>query len=145
MYHSPATLRVAEVFSDPPINYISAKVQGSVAQAGRDVRVPLQGHMQGLSEDSYLLGVRAHHLFLSKTGDRDIEIKAVVELSEINGSETFIHVRYAGTPLVVQETGIHSRKIGKEIAIYVDPANLFVYDDAGKLVASPARSPSNRQ
>jgi glycerol transport system ATP-binding protein len=145
VYHGPATLRVAEVFSDPPINYISAKVQGRYAEAGRDVRVPLQGHMQGLSQGKYLLGVRAHHLFLSKTGDRDIEMRAVVELSEINGSETFIHVRHAGTPLVVQETGIHSRKIGKDIAIYVDPANLFVYDDAGKLVASPARSPSNRQ
>jgi glycerol transport system ATP-binding protein len=145
VYHCPATLRVAEVFSDPPINYISAKVQGRVAEAGRDVRVPLTGHMQGLSEGSYQFGVRAHHFFLSKTGNQDIEIRAVVELSEINGSETFIHVRHDGTPLVVQETGIHSRKIGKEIAIYVDPANLFVYDDAGKLVACPVRSPSNRQ
>ncbi|MFZ0614342.1 MAG: ABC transporter ATP-binding protein [Desulfobacterales bacterium] len=145
VYHSPATLRVAEVFSDPPINYIGARVKGNVAEAGRNVRVPLLDHMQGLPEGSCLFGVRAHHLFLSKTGDRDVEIKAVVELSEINGSETFIHVRHAGTPLVVHETGIHSRKIGQEIAIYVDPANLFVYDEAGQLVASPAGSRSNRQ
>lgn len=138
VYHSPATLRVAEVFSDPPINYLSACVKENVAEAGRDVRVPLLGHMRELPEGNCLFGVRAHHLFLSRTGDRDVEIKAVVELSEINGSETFIHVRHAGTPLVVQETGIHSRRIGQEISIYVDPTNLFVYDDAGRLVASPA-------
>jgi glycerol transport system ATP-binding protein len=145
VYHSPSTLRVAEVFSDPPINYIRAKVQGSVALVGRDVRVPLKGHMQGLPEGSYLFGVRAHYLFLLKTGNQDVEIRAAVELSEINGSETFIHVRHDGTPLVVQETGIHSRKIGREIAIYVDPANLFVYDDTGKLVACPVMNPANRR
>jgi glycerol transport system ATP-binding protein len=63
-----------------------------------------------------------------------------VELAEINGSETFIHVNYVNSRLVVQEDGVHPYRIGSEIAIYVNPSNFFVFDEAGVLVAAPARN-----
>jgi hypothetical protein len=40
---------------------------------------------------------------------------------------------------VVQESGVYSRRIGSEISIFVNPRHLFVFDETGKLVASPAR------
>ena len=137
VYHNPATLRVAEVFSDPPINYLHAHVQDDVAVMGQDVHMKLNGHMAGLDRGRYQFGVRANRLFLSPTSDKDIEINATVELSEINGSETFIHVNHADAPLVVQEDGIHSRKIGSKIALFANPSSFFVYNDDGQLVASP--------
>jgi glycerol transport system ATP-binding protein len=63
-----------------------------------------------------------------------------VELAEINGSETFIHVNYNGSKLVVQEEGVHPHRIGSEISIYVHPRSFFAFDEAGVLVASPARN-----
>jgi len=81
--------------------------------------------------------VRANRLFLSRGSEKDVEIKATVELSEINGSETFVHVTHADSRLVVQEDGIHSRKIGSEITLYANPSSFFVYDEYGNLVASP--------
>jgi glycerol transport system ATP-binding protein len=137
VYHNPATLRVAEVFSDPPINYLGAKVRDNVAQIGRDVRMTLNGHMNGLGQGNYKFGVRANRLFLSPTGEKDLKINAVVELSEINGSETFIHVNYADIRLVLQEDGIHKHKIGSRIVLYANPNSFFVYDEDGQLVASP--------
>ena len=139
VYHNPATLRVAEVFSDPPINYLDARIQDQTAYIGENVPLVLNGQMKDLSPGPYKFGVRANRLFLSPTGDRDLEIRAKVELSEINGSETFIHVNHAGTRLVVQEDGIHSRRIGSEILLYADPCSFFVYDGDGRLVASPSR------
>jgi glycerol transport system ATP-binding protein len=139
VYHNPTTLKVAEVFSDPPINYISGTVQGSTARLGHDIKISLDGHMKSLPAGKYKFGVRSHRLFLSRTSEGDTEIQARVELSEINGSETFIHIDYNNSRLVVQEDGILPLRIGAEISIYVNPSCFFVYDEAGTLVAAPSR------
>jgi glycerol transport system ATP-binding protein len=78
VYHNPATLRVAEVFSDPTINYLNALVQEHVALLGEDVHMALNGHMNGLSQGRSKFGVRANRLFLSPTSDKDIEIRTTV-------------------------------------------------------------------
>lgn len=139
VYHNPATIKVAEVFSDPPINCISGTVQGSTARLGHDIEIPLEGHMKSLPAGKYKFGVRSHLLFLSRTSEGDSEIQARVELSEISGSETFIHINYNNSRLVVQENGIQPLRIGAEISIYVNPSCFFVYDEAGTLVAAPSR------
>ena len=138
VYHNPATTKIAEVFSDPPINYLKGTIQGGTAQMGQNIGIPLEDYMKGLSDGNYTFGMRSNHLFLSSTSQEDTQIRATVELSEMNGSETFIHVNHADTHLVVQENGIHPRRIGSEITLYVSPCCLFVYDEDGNLVASPS-------
>lgn len=139
VYHNPATLRVAEVFSDPPINYLKAVVEDGTALLGkdRDIDLKLEGHLQDIAPGQCQFGMRANRLSLSATSPQDVKIRASVELSEINGSETFVHVIYDDARLVVQEDGIHMHKIGSEIILYANPSSFFVYDKDGKLVASP--------
>lgn len=138
VYHNPATTKIAEVFSDPPINYLKGTIQGGTARMGQNIGIPLEDYMKGLSDGNYTFGMRSNHLFLSSTSEEDTQIRATVELSEISGSETFIHVNHADTHLIVQENGIHPRQIGSEITLYVSPCCLFVYDEDGNLVASPS-------
>lgn len=140
VFRQPATTRVAEIFSDPPINFIDGKVNENHAVIGRAIRFPLNGHLARLPVGDFRFGVRCNHLFLKPCSADDVAIKAVVELSEINGSETFIHVSHDDTRLVVQDDGVHQLKIGSEISIYVNPGHLFVYDVQGDLVASPDAS-----
>jgi glycerol transport system ATP-binding protein len=140
VYRNPATTRVAEIFSDPPINYLNGSVQGDTAQLGDSIEFPLIEHLQSMPTGQYIFGVRSNHLFLSRTNAEDTEIRTKVELSEINGSETFIHVNYDNSRLVVQENGIHTYRIGSEIGIYVNPCCFFVFDETGALVASPTQS-----
>ena len=102
--------------------------------------MPLKGHLAGLAEGNYTFGVRCNHLFLKASTDSDIQIRTVVELSEINGSETFIHVEYEGQKLVVQDEGVHQLKIGRKITLYVNPCHFFVYNEQGRLAASPDRA-----
>lgn len=139
VYRHPATLRVAEVFSDPPINYLNGRIRNNAVYLGSGTDEPLRGITRSLPDGPYRFGVRSHHLFLRPSGDHDIEIQATVTLSEINGSETFLHVTYDDTPLVVQENGVHKFKIGSAIKIYVNPDRFFIYDEAGALVDSPDR------
>jgi len=139
VYHNPATTKVAEVFSDPPINYLSCTVKERTASLGENIEFPLTNHLQSLPAAQYIFGVRSNHLSLNRTSAEDTEIHTKVELAEINGSETFIHVNYDSSGLVVQEDGVHPHQMGTEVSIYVNPSNFFVFDEAGVLVASPAR------
>ncbi len=138
VYHNPATLKAAEIFSDPPINYIDATVRDGTARLGHEIDFPLPAHMKSLPSGEYIFGVRSSHLFLLRTGEDDLELQATVELSEINGSETFIHVDCGYCQMVVQEDGVRSARIGAEIKVYVGPDCFFVYDKQGNLVASPS-------
>ena len=139
VYHNPSTTKVAEVFSDPPINYLSGSIQEATVHFAGGIELALVDHMQGLSPGPYTFGVRSHHLSLSRTSNEDTVLRGAVELAEINGSETFIHVQYDNTRLVVQEEGVHYYRIGSEISIFANPCRFFVYDSARNLVASPTR------
>ncbi len=137
VYRHPASMRVAEIFSDPPINFIKGRVHQGQAQLGEAIRLPLNGHLAHLPSGPYLFGVRCNHLLLKSTSPNDVGIQVLVELCEINGSETFIHINYENARLVVQDDGVHQLKIGREITVYVHPGHFFVYDPNGQLVASP--------
>jgi len=140
VYRNPSTTKVAEIFSDPPINYLSGSVQGERVHFAGGVELALVDHMQGVSPGPYTFGVRSNHLTLSQTSNEDTVLRGTVELAEINGSETFIHVQYDNTRLVVQEDGVHHYRIGSKISIFVNPGRFFVYDTDNKLVASPTRA-----
>ena len=141
VYHNPATTKVAEVFSDPPINYLSCTIQERTALLGEGIKFPLNEYLQSLPANQYIFGIRPNHLFLNQSSAEDIEIRATVDLTEISGSETFIHINYDNIGIVVQEEGVHPRRMGTEISIYANPGNFFVFDEAGVLVASPDRKP----
>ncbi len=145
VYHNPATLKVAQVFSDPPINYLNGVIRRNIVRLGQDIEIPVEGHLKSVPEGSYIFGIRPNHLFISKTGANDVGIPVKVELAEINGSETFIHVSHGDSHLVIQEDGVNSLRIGEEITTYVNPVCFFVYDTAGALLASPSNKGSDRR
>ena len=138
VYHNPDTLKVAEGLSDPPINFLSGTVSDHRIHLGPNLEILLNGYLNVLPAGNYHIGMRSNHLSLSRRDDADIEIHAKVVLTEINGSETFIHLSHNDSKLVVQEAGILSKKIGDDISVYVNPGKFFVYNEAGALVGSPS-------
>jgi len=139
VYHNPSRVEVGQVFSDPPLNLIAGQVRDGAARLGESLTLPLDGHLGGLPPGGYRFGVRANHLGVKRAGAEDLEFRAVVELSEISGSETFIHARHSGVSWVVQEEGGHSLALGQSLSVFVNPRQIFVFDSDGKLVAAPPR------
>lgn len=137
VYHNPASVRVSQVFSDPPMNMIDGLVAEGQAHLGQSISVPLQGHFAQLSPGRYHFAVRASHLSLASKSTEDVGFEATIELSEISGSETFIHVGYSGASWVVQEEGVYSIGIDKHTRVFINPRNIFAFDEAGHLVAAP--------
>ena len=139
VYRNPSSIKVAEIFSDPPINHLEGRIENNMAIIDENLKWPLKVSIKDPKPGKYFFGIRANHLFLSSSEKRTVKIKGKVELSEINGSETFIHIRHARKRIVVQEPGVHSRKIKSDITIYAHPGSFFIFDEKGKLVAAPSQ------
>jgi glycerol transport system ATP-binding protein len=137
VYHRPASLRVASVFSDPPINTLPVTVADGVAGTAGGLALPLLGHFADLPPGAHTLGVRANHLATRRRGPDDVAVEAEVELAEISGSETFVHVRGPDLRWVVQETGVHDHALGQRVQVFVDPARLYAFGAEGALEAAP--------
>ena len=141
VYRNPASVRVGEVFSDPPINMIDGRIEDRTVYLGEGIRVPMPPHLVHLPVGPYRFGVRAHHLTVAPTEDGCVSLSGEVELSEISGAETFIHVRHHGLSLVSHEEGVHTFRLGQRIAVFVNPNRLYAFDPAGNLAASPHQAP----
>jgi glycerol transport system ATP-binding protein len=139
VYHRPGSLRVAGIYSDPPMNTLEVTVADRYARGRSGLSLPLSHHLAELNAGAHTLGVRANHLSIRYHRDGDVAIDATVELSEISGSETFIHVRNGDLRWVVQEEGVHVHALGEAVKVHLDPARLYAFDRAGALEVAPAR------
>jgi glycerol transport system ATP-binding protein len=138
VYHRPASLRVAAVFSDPPINTLPVTVRDGAASTPGGLSLPLAHHLASLPAGPHTLGVRANHLSTRWRGPHDVAVKAEVELAEISGSETFVHVRSPDLRWVLQETGVHDHALGQKVQVFLDPARLYAFSaEGGALEAAP--------
>ncbi len=136
VFHQPRSIRVARAFSDPPMNLVEAEaVDGGLRlRGGANLPVDLPG---GASR-SVTVGIRASAL-RETARPGDIGIPGEVELAEISGSDTFVHVNTAQGELVAQLTGVHEFDLGAHITLHIDPSQVYVFDRAGDLVRAPRR------
>jgi glycerol transport system ATP-binding protein len=144
VYHNPASVRVGEVFSDPPMNLIAGRVEDGNLRLDGDIIVPRTGHLANLATGSYRFGIRANHLFVVREMPDLVFFDATVELAEISGSETFIHAARGGFSWVIQEEGVHSFALGQRVRVFLNPNDIFVFDEAGRLAAAPVRRSAKR-
>src|ERR1700678_3372714 len=137
VYRHPDTLRVAQVFSDPPLNIVGIeKHDGSVQYAG-GVQAPAAGLYAGLGDGAYRVGFRAHQLELANGIAGRHAFSATVTVTEITGSESFVHLNRDSSNWVAVLEGVHEFEPGYVLDAVLDPDNLFVFDAAGRLVAAP--------
>lgn len=137
VFHHPSSIQVARVFSDPPMNIVSVTAQGDTATGMGGLQLPLHHHLANIGNRSGSVGIRANHLSLQPRQSGSIALDGVVELTEISGSETFIHLRQGGHNWVVQEEGVHEHAIGTNLTFYADPLEIYFFDESGSLRAAP--------
>jgi len=134
VFRRPRSLRVARAFSDPPMNLVKATAQpgGLLLQGG----VSLQLTLPATPDATMTLGVRAGALRVHERPG-DVAFAGNVELAEIAGSDTFVHVHTAIGELVAQLTGVHVFTLGEPITLYLDPRQAYVFDAPGNLLMAP--------
>jgi glycerol transport system ATP-binding protein len=139
VFHRPKSLRVARAFSDPPMNLMPASPNGyRCVQLDGGPLLPLA--LPQTQSRKFTIGMRASALRVNALPG-DVTLAGNVELAEISGSDTFVHVQTLVGDLVAQLTGVHYFELGSQIALYFSPAQVYVFDDQGLLVLSPECAP----
>ena len=135
VFRRPRSLRVARAFSDPPMNLVAGSAAASgVALAGG---LTLALNLPGACAGALTVGVRASALRV-QARDGDLALPGRVDLAEISGSDTFVHVETVLGELVAQLTGVHEFELGAAITLYLSPAQAYVFGADGDLRVAPA-------
>ena len=136
VFHHPVSLRVAQAFSDPPMNLMAADAApgGVQLRAGPALAVATPASASG----ALTVGVRANALRVAPR-PLDVALPGTVELAEISGSDTFVHVHTAVGELVAQLTGVHFFELGAPLTLHMAAAQAYVFDAAGALCVAPVR------
>jgi glycerol transport system ATP-binding protein len=72
----------------------------------------------------------------------DVALPGRVELAEISGSDSFVHVATPVGELVAQLPGVHVFELGAPITLHLDPAQAYVFDARGDLLVAPGSTRS---
>lgn len=138
VYRRPQTLRVAQVFSDPPLNLVGLEKGNGMVQYAGGSAAPASGLYAGLPDGFYRVGFRAHQLGLASGQVDRHAFHATVTVTEITGSESFVHLTRDGSNWVAVLHGVHEFEPGQTIDAVLDPNDVFVFDVADRLVAAPS-------
>ena len=137
VYRQPDTLRVAQVFSDPPLNIVGIEKKNGTVQYAGGIHAPATGLYKSLADGSYRVGFRAHQLEVANGVAGRHAFHATVTVTEITGSESFVHLNRDASNWVAVLQGVHEYEPGHLLDAVLDPENLFVFDAADRLVAAP--------
>ena len=134
VFRNPADMITARTFSDPPLNTVGVlkRQQAFVIDGG--VELPAPGRMGGIPEGCYTIGFRPHHLALSAQSTDAVPVQATVSITEITGSESFVHLDFAGARWVLLAHGVHHFETGEQVEVFIDARYLLVFDDDGRAV-----------
>ena len=137
VFTRPQNLITAQTLSDPPLNILPVTKLNNRMLYKSHVEIPVIGPLPNLPDDDYTIAFRPHHLYLQPTSESAIAVKAKVAVTEITGSESYVHLDIAGVRWVLLARGIHNIGINETIDIFMDPSKFYVYDRNDTLVVTP--------
>ena len=136
VYRQPQDMQTARVFSNPPMNFISAERQGHQMVFGGEARAPADGAFATGSETKFIAGFRPNHVRLAGHGDGNaLEFKCQLTGTEVTGSETFLHLRHGDQKWVGLIHGVHDLAHGRALTVAVDTDRIYLFSEDMRLVA----------
>jgi len=123
------------------MNFLAVTKVGDRLQFGdtKDIQtVPALGSLARLADGKYLAGFRPNHLHLTERPGDNLTFTATLAVTEITGSETFMHLDHYGARWVGLLHGVRQLEIGAPHKIYLDPAHVYIFGEDGRLIAPAA-------
>lgn len=136
VYRDPHSMTTARVFSDPPMNFLPVNKQRQQLQLANGYHLKAHHTWYNLADGAYTLGFRPDHLSLQASTPDALSFKVSINVVEITGSESFIHVQHDAQRWVALVHGIHDFPVGSEISVYIDPKYIYAFDQQGQLAHS---------
>ena len=131
IFENPRTLKVAEISNDPPMNILKG-TKSSGKLSFENILINSPSHFKNLSDQGYNFGIRASEIKLDDQGE-EFEI----ELAEISGSETLLHLKKGDSKVIALIEEVMNFKIHEKVKIKFNENKLYAFDQNEELVSSP--------
>ena len=138
VYRKPVDATTARVFSDPPMNFLPISKTGNRIMFGEGQSAPATGKLAELADGRYLAGFRPNHLEISQHAPEALQFRTTLNVTELTGSETFVHLDHDGERWVGLVHGVHNLALGEELTVWLDPRHVYIFAQDGTLVAPAA-------
>jgi glycerol transport system ATP-binding protein len=138
VYRTPADATTARVFSDPPMNFMRVTKAGDRVSFDEGQSAPATGSLATLRDGRYMAGFRANHLRMRDPGGQALRFDCTLGITEITGSETFVHIDHGGDRWVGLVHGVHDLIPGQALRVWLSPSHVYVFAEDGALVAPAA-------
>ncbi len=138
VYRHPRDLLTARTFADPPLNTIELVKSGDqFLLAGRPI-LPVPSHLAAIADGPVTVGFQPHHLYLQRNDHATTALSATTLVSEIAGSESFIHLNFAGARWVMLAHGIHDIDPDHALEVFIDTRHLMAFGSDGRALVDVA-------
>ena len=122
------------MFSEPPINTANVNKKGDTFHLTNTVSWPVPNGFTGLSDGSYTVGIRPHHLTLGTAPKNTVKVHATVLVAEISGSETVVRVNVEGNSWVSESHGVHPYKADDSVELFISVERCLYFGSDGQLL-----------
>ncbi|MCA0058728.1 ABC transporter ATP-binding protein [Mesorhizobium sp. B2-1-3] len=136
VFRKPVDLVTARTFADPPLNTIVLVKNGPDFLLEGGVKLPVPPELVGIADGNYTIGFQPHHLSLERPDASAVPVRAKVTITEITGSESFIHLDFADARWVMLTHGIRDFETDEVVEVFIDPRHIMVFDQHGVAVAA---------
>jgi len=137
VYHQPQDTITAKTFSNPPMNFLRLTKEGSSITLGDKAHINSEtDNFKHLPDGDYIAGFRSNHLELHRHNPQSIAFTPTLDITEITGSETFLHMNYDNDHWVGLVHGVHDLVLGEKLEVFLDPSHIYTFGLDGNIVAS---------
>lgn len=140
VYHNPKNAITAKVFSNPSMNYLKFVKKGDFIYYGDNEERRIHDALKKIDDGEYLAGFRPNHLQLEQTDGHLIRFEAHLNVTEITGSETFLHMTHVDDNWIGLIHGVHDLKFNSKLDVYLNTKHIFVFDTNGDLLQTASYS-----
>jgi len=138
VYRKPVDLLTARTFADPPLNTIDLVKDGDrFLLSGRPI-LPVPAQLSAIADGPLTIAFQPHHLYLERNDHATTALSARSLVSEIAGSESFVHLQFADARWVMLAHGIHDIDPDRELEVFVDTRHLMAFGADGRTLVDAA-------
>jgi glycerol transport system ATP-binding protein len=114
------------------MNLNKGKIENNKLILNNEIQFDLPSNLQSVQTGDYLVGIRATDLYLDDKG-----FNFQVDISEISGSETFLHLHNQGIKCVATIEEVKSYEVDENVKINFDLSKIYLFKESGELLYSP--------
>ena len=136
VYRRPGDLATARTFADPPLNAIDVVKSNGAFTHGGSGDLPVPAHLSHIADGPVTIAFHPHHLSLSPQTPGAPRLQARIQIAEITGSESFVHLDFAGARWIMLAPGIHDIDPDAMIDVFLDSRHLMAFAGDGRAIST---------